>query len=145
MDRLFLRAGRLGMALALALACTLAAAAQRVYFPTPDEGFGALITALRKPDFKAVDRLLGPGHQRIYLRFIAHITAYIQRAQLLRQRLAARIVHIHDHRLGAFGRKAADAGLANALGATRDDADAITKAEVDAGCGRGLGAKCHGR
>ena len=89
------RAGRLGSALALALACTLTAAAtatsaataasapsaadkttsappaaakaapKRVYFATPDEGFAALVTALRQPDFKAVDRLLGPGHQRI--------------------------------------------------------------------------------
>ena len=77
------RAGRFGSALALALACALATAAdapksaaatatkatkaapQRVYFATPDAGFGALVTALRQPDFKAVDRLLGPGHQRI--------------------------------------------------------------------------------
>ena len=87
----------------------------------------------------------GLGHQRIYLRFIAHIAADVQRTQLLRQRPAARIVHIHDHRLGAFGRKTADAGLANALGTAGDDTDAITKAEVDVGCGRGLGGKCHGR
>ena len=37
----------------------------RVVFATPDEGFVAPVAALRKPDFKAVDRLLGPGHQRI--------------------------------------------------------------------------------
>jgi hypothetical protein len=80
MDRIFTHAGRLAMALSLALAGTLASAAdapksaapaatkavpQRVYFATPEQGFEALIAALRKPDFKAVDRLLGPGHQRI--------------------------------------------------------------------------------
>ena len=74
------QAARIGTVLALSLACALAAAAdapksttaastkavpQRVYFPTPDAGFEALVAALRKPDFKAVDRLLGPGHQRI--------------------------------------------------------------------------------
>ena len=77
------RAARLGSALALALACTLASAAtaadapqsaaaaavkaapKRVYFATPDEGFAALVAALRQTDFKAVDRLLGPGHQRV--------------------------------------------------------------------------------
>ena len=58
---------------------------------------------------------------------------------------AARIVHIHDHRLGAFGRKTADTGLANALGTAGDDTDAITKAEVDVRCGGGLCGKCHGR
>jgi len=87
----------------------------------------------------------GLGHQCIHLRFIAHIAAHIQRAQLLRQRLATRIVHIDDHRLGAFGSKAADAGLANALGATRDDADAALMTEVDGGCRRCLGGKVHGR
>lgn len=80
MNRFMHPAGRLSAALALALACTMAAAAdapksaapaatqpapKRVYFATPEEGFSALIAALRKPDFKAVDRLLGPGHQRI--------------------------------------------------------------------------------
>lgn len=80
MDRISAQAGRFATALTLALACTFAVAAdapksavpaaaqaapKRVYFATPDEGFNALIAALRKPDFKAVDRLLGPGHQRI--------------------------------------------------------------------------------
>ena len=80
MDRISTHAGRFSAALALALACTLAAAAdapkhaapaakpamaQQVTFATPDAGFEALIAALRKADFKAVDRLLGPGHQRI--------------------------------------------------------------------------------
>lgn len=80
MNRFMHPASRLSAALALALACTLAAAAdapksaapaatqpapKQVYFATPEEGFSALISALRKPDFKAVDRLLGPGHRRI--------------------------------------------------------------------------------
>lgn len=80
MDRISTHAGRFSAALALALACTLApaadapkhaapaarpATAQQATFATPDEGFEALIAALRKADFKAVDRLLGPGHQRI--------------------------------------------------------------------------------
>lgn len=80
MDRISTHAGRFSAALALALACTLApaadapkhaapaarpATAQQATFATPEEGFEALIAALRKADFKAVDRLLGPGHQRI--------------------------------------------------------------------------------
>ena len=80
MDRLSAPLGRITAALTLALACsfavaadapksTAAAAAQpapkRMYFATPEDGFSALVAALRKPDFKAVDRLLGPGHQRI--------------------------------------------------------------------------------
>jgi len=79
MDRLIARAACIGAALSLSLACAPASAdtpkstttagakatPQRVYFATPQEGFDALIAALRKPDFKAVDRLLGPGHQRI--------------------------------------------------------------------------------
>lgn len=39
--------------------------AQRVYFATPQEGFDALIAALRKDDDKEVRRLLGPGHAAI--------------------------------------------------------------------------------
>ena len=80
MDRLSAPMGRITVALALALACGFATAAdapkntaaattqpapKRVYFATPEDGFSALVAALRKPDFKAVDRLLGPGHQRI--------------------------------------------------------------------------------
>jgi hypothetical protein len=80
MDRLMARAASLAAALALSLACVPASAAdtpkstatagakaapKRVYFATPQEGFEALVAALRKPDFKAVDKLLGPGHQRI--------------------------------------------------------------------------------
>ena len=72
---------QLGTGLALALSCLLASAAdapkapaaatakatvpQRMYFASPEEGFGALIAALRQHDYGAVDRLLGPGHQRI--------------------------------------------------------------------------------
>ena len=79
-NRMIAQAVRVGCALALALAGSLAPAAdtpqstsaasaktapKRVYFATPQEGFDALIAALRKPDFKSVDRLLGPGHRRI--------------------------------------------------------------------------------
>jgi hypothetical protein len=39
--------------------------AQRVYFATPQEGFEALVAALRKGDDKQIARLLGPGHGRI--------------------------------------------------------------------------------
>lgn len=39
--------------------------AQRVHFATPQEGFDALVAALRKGDGKEVARLLGPGHTRI--------------------------------------------------------------------------------
>ena len=38
---------------------------QRIYFATPQEGFEALIAALRKDDGKQVARVLGPGHARI--------------------------------------------------------------------------------
>jgi hypothetical protein len=80
MNRIIARAASVAAALSLSLACAPASAAdapksaatvgakaapKRVYFATPDEGFNALIAALRKPDFKAVDRLLGPGFQRI--------------------------------------------------------------------------------
>ena len=78
MHRIIARAASLAAALALSLtgapasaadapkpAASTKAAAKRVYFVTPQEGFDALVAALRKPDFKAVDRLLGPGHQRI--------------------------------------------------------------------------------
>lgn len=80
MDRISTHTGRFSAALALALACTLAPAADapkhaapaarqatapQVTFATPEEGVEALIAALRQGDFKAVDRLLGPGHQRI--------------------------------------------------------------------------------
>lgn len=41
------------------------ASAQRVYFATPEEGFGALIAALRDSDVKQIARLLGPGHASI--------------------------------------------------------------------------------
>jgi hypothetical protein len=78
MNRIVAQAARVAAALALSLASTLAPAAdtpqstastkvapKRVYFATPQEGFSALVEALRKPDFKAVDRLLGPGYRRI--------------------------------------------------------------------------------
>lgn len=80
MNRLSAQVGRIGTVLALSLACgfvlaadaptgkataSAKAAAKRVYFASPEAGFEALVAALRKPDFKAVDRLLGPGHQRI--------------------------------------------------------------------------------
>ncbi len=39
--------------------------AQRVYFPTPEEGFDALVAAMRKDDKPQIARLLGPGHARI--------------------------------------------------------------------------------
>ena len=79
-------ARQLGAALALAWVCTLASAAdapkapqattpatpkaasvstQRVYFASPQQGFDALIAALRKHDAAALARVLGPGHQRI--------------------------------------------------------------------------------
>ncbi|HRP28075.1 MAG TPA: DUF2950 domain-containing protein [Burkholderiaceae bacterium] len=38
---------------------------QRIYFATPQEGFDALVAALRKNDDKEVGRLLGPGHAAI--------------------------------------------------------------------------------
>ena len=38
---------------------------QRVYFATPQEGFDALIAALRKSDDTQLGRLLGPGHAAI--------------------------------------------------------------------------------
>ena len=80
MNRLSAQVGRIGTVLALSLAsgfvlaadaptgkatASAKAAAKRVYFASPEAGFEALVAALRKPDFKAVDRLLGPGHQRI--------------------------------------------------------------------------------
>lgn len=82
MDRISAQAGRFSAAMAIALAaCSLAVAAdaptgaklavatkaapQHVYFETPQAGFDALVAALRKADVKAVDKLLGPGHQRI--------------------------------------------------------------------------------
>jgi len=74
------------------------------------------------------------GHERFHLRLVAHVAAHVERAELLRQRLAACVVHVHDHRLGAIGREAAHAGLADALGAAGDDADAALQAEVDGGC-----------
>lgn len=40
-------------------------AAQRVYFATPQEGFEALVAAMRKDDTPQIARLLGPGHARI--------------------------------------------------------------------------------
>jgi hypothetical protein len=72
---------QLATALALSLACLLASAAdapkasastpakatapQHVVFASPEEGFDALIAALRQHDYAAVNRLLGPGHRRI--------------------------------------------------------------------------------
>lgn len=73
----------LAAAVALSLGCGFAAAAdapkaaasaptsakakapQRVEFATPQEGFEALVAALRQHDAKALTRLLGPGHERI--------------------------------------------------------------------------------
>jgi hypothetical protein len=42
-----------------------AKASKRVVFATPQEGFDALVAALRQHDTKALARLLGPGHERI--------------------------------------------------------------------------------
>ncbi|MEO8123761.1 MAG: DUF2950 domain-containing protein [Burkholderiales bacterium] len=38
---------------------------QRVYFATPQEGFDALVAAMRKDDDQQIARLLGPGHAGI--------------------------------------------------------------------------------
>lgn len=72
---------RLGAALALAISCLLAAAAEApkvaptaaakstapkpVLFASPEDGFNALVATLRRQDFKALAKLLGPGHERI--------------------------------------------------------------------------------
>lgn len=73
----------IGTAIALSLVCALAAAADApqvasstpaaaraatpkpAAFASPQEGFDALIGALRQHDFKALAGLLGPGHERI--------------------------------------------------------------------------------
>ncbi len=70
-------------AVVLSLGCALAAAAdapraatsataaaakgapKQAVFATPQEGFDALLAALREHDAKALARLLGPGHERI--------------------------------------------------------------------------------
>ncbi len=78
-SRAFVRALLAALALSLACATVLAAetsvaaalapakqsSTQRVYFATPQEGFDALVTALRKDDDKQIARLLGPGHAGI--------------------------------------------------------------------------------
>lgn len=74
-------------------------------------------------------------HQRIHLGLVANITAYLQFAQFLRQHLATRIINIHNHGFCAFGSKAADTSLANALRTASDDADSALVAKVDGGCG----------
>lgn len=72
---------RLGVALALSISCLFASAAdapkaappvaakataaKAVLFASPEEGFNALVATLRQPDFKALAKLLGPGHERI--------------------------------------------------------------------------------
>jgi hypothetical protein len=72
---------RLGVALALSISCLFASAADApraapaaaaksmapkpVLFASPEEGFNALVATLRQQDFKALAKLLGPGHERI--------------------------------------------------------------------------------
>jgi hypothetical protein len=72
---------RLGVALVLSISCLFASAADApkttsaaaakatatkpVLFASPEEGFNALVATLRQPDFKALAKLLGPGHERI--------------------------------------------------------------------------------
>lgn len=48
-----------------ASAAAPAPSARRAVFSSPQQGIDALIAALRQHDFKAVARLLGPGHERI--------------------------------------------------------------------------------
>jgi len=91
----------------------------------------------------AAMRLHCLGDHRVDLRLVAHVAMHVEAAQFRRERLAVRVVHVHDHRLGAFAREAANAGLAYALGAAGDDADTAAQAE---GNGRGRGvAGVHAR
>ena len=70
-------------------------------------------------------------HQCIDLGLVAHIAMHIQAAQFLCQGGAARVVDIGHHCLRTFACKAANAGLANALGSAGDDADAASQPKGD--------------
>jgi hypothetical protein len=68
-------------------------------------------------------------HHGIDLGFVADIAMHVQATQFSGQRRAAGIVNIGDHHLGFFAGEAAHAGLADALGSARDDADAAGQAK----------------
>ena len=79
-------------------------------------------------------RCQGAGHQGIDLGLVAHVAMQVQAAQFAGQRGAAQVVNVGHHDARAFPREAANAGLANALRATCDDADTAGQAEGDVGC-----------
>ena len=61
-------------------------------------------------------------HQRIDLRLLAHVAMNVQATEFAGQRGAPGVVDVGYDKLGAFACEAANAGFANTLGATGNDA-----------------------
>ena len=73
----------------------------------------------------------GLRHQRINLGLVAHIAIHVKATELAGQRCPAGIVNVGDDDFGILTRKAANAGLTNALRSARNQADTIGQAEGD--------------
>ena len=76
---------------------------------------------------------------------VAQTLATLGRIQFQCQRLATRIVHIHNHRLGAIGSKPAHTRLPNTLRTAGDDANPTLVAEMDRRSRRCGDRNGHGR